>query len=750
MRPGRAALALVGIAAAAAMVSAAATLAYSLSTGFDRTAARANLPDVLATFDPEPRTRVQQALTGLVNVSAASLQVRHAGVHVSADGNFNGHATVIGVESGPHGYLVASGRDVRGFGEVVVEAGLARSWHLRLGEQITVGEEEAARQLRIVGTAVTPEDVAFPLAGGPHLYLVFGDAVAVTQMPAGRVDAVGLWLADRRYEAVTLAQARSAAFGVTGLQFVTRTGLRLSIAQAGGIVVTVLIAFSLIALAVAGTMLAASSAAEVQRRLEALGLLRAVGASRREIVTASAVEACCVAAPAAAIGTAGGWLAVGGPTDRLLASLNELGPGWSVAPILLAAFGGVVAIAVAATALPTWRALRRPATEALHGGDVVVRSRMLPLPAGPAGIGLRLVLARPWRSLAAALVIGAALAVVLVILTIASVLQGLNAQPLSVGKRYQLLVDAPAAAAATVARLPGVAGAAPRYQVDAADSFDLGEPFQLIAFSGDHTGWEDPALLAGRRVHAPNEAEVGLGLAQALSLSPGAVLAAQLPSGREVRFHVVGIVQAYQAQGRLAYVQPFELLQAEPSLPAAIAVRLRPGASSAAVTAELARRGFTSASSGGIAGQSVQNWATRSSGFLAILVALLRAVAVLNAAVCLYAVAQALALIVHERRQALAVVRSNGADRLQMAVIFGSGALLVVLAALLIGLFLERAVVGPGIARIAASYVVLALGASVTTSVYTGTGLVAGTLAVAVLTARLVTRRPLVEALRQS
>jgi hypothetical protein len=246
-----------------------------------------------------------------------------------------------------------------------------------------------------------------------------------------------------------------------------------------------------------------------------------------------------------------------------------------------------------------------------------------------------------------------------------------------------------------------------------------------------------------------------VGLADALGLHPGSVLAAQLPDGREVRFRVAGIVQALEDQGQIAYVQSPHLLgigRRGPTRPTGprgstgsngptgpqgptsgtgptsptgprilvggfggfggfgyggqIAVKLNPGASSAAVTDVLAHHGHASTSSGGIAGQSVQGWASRSSGFIDILVALLRTVAVLDICVCLYAVGQALAAV------------------------------------------LERWAVAPGVAHLAASYVVLALGAGSQLLGLTLAGLLLGAAVVSALLVRAIVRQPVVAGLR--
>jgi ABC-type lipoprotein release transport system permease subunit len=741
-------LALLGVVAAAAMVGASVTIADTLSGGFDRTSQRAGLPDVLATFAPVPRASVAGVVSQLANVREASYLLEEPLARVSAAGRFAANAKLFGVGPGPHGDVIVAGHDVEGPGQAVVEAAFARVWRLHVGDRIAVGYVHG-EELRIVGIAVPPDTVAFPLTNGPRIYVDYSDAVRIDGVRPGVVNGVDLWLVAPRLVDVTLAQARSAAFDVQGLQFVTRTGLRLLIGRAAGIVIAVVVAFSLIALLVACVMLSASAAAEVQRRLTAVGLLRAVGVSARTLVAAAAVEAAVFALPAAAVGVLVGWSAVRGPADRLLASLNELPPGSSLALLLAASTLGLTLLVVGATCWPTWRATRRPTVEVLRGGDVGNSARRLPLPSALPLLGLRLVLARPARAAATVAVVGFAVSVVLAILAIATVLQSLDKQPLSVGKRYQLLVDAPPSQLPRVERLPQVAAATPFYSVDVADSFALDEPFTLDAFGAPPPGYEAPPLVSGHLARRPDEAEVGLGLAQSLGLHPGGVLAAQLPDGREVRFRVAGIVQALEDQGRIAYVEAAPLLAAEPELSGEIAVKLRPGASAAAVTDALARRGESTSNSGGIAGQSVQGWAARSSGFIGILVALLRSVAVLDAGVCLYAIGQALALVAQERRRALAVVRAQGAGRIHLFAVFGVAAGFLVLLAWGLAALLERWAVAPGVARLAASYVVLALSAGGRLLAYTLAGLLAGAALVAALLVRVVARQPVVAGLRE-
>ena len=112
--------------------------------------------------------------------------------------------------------------------------------------------------------------------------------------------------------------------------------MKILLSQAAGIVISLLVAFSLVALVAAGTMLAAGAHAEVQRRLTGFGVQRALGFGPGRIAAQQAVEAAVVAVPAAALGIALGALVVARPAADLLAALNELGPGLALVRPLLA------------------------------------------------------------------------------------------------------------------------------------------------------------------------------------------------------------------------------------------------------------------------------------------------------------------------------------------------------------------------------------------------------------------------------
>jgi hypothetical protein len=123
----RALLTAGGITTATAMVGAAATLVFALATGFDRTAARADLPDVTARFTQQPLPLVADRVQSLPNIRKVAYRFEANGIGLEANGEYTDRAIIEGVRPGPRGYAIVRGRDVAGPGSAVVERGLAKS-----------------------------------------------------------------------------------------------------------------------------------------------------------------------------------------------------------------------------------------------------------------------------------------------------------------------------------------------------------------------------------------------------------------------------------------------------------------------------------------------------------------------------------------------------------------------------------------------------------------------------------------------
>jgi hypothetical protein len=740
---GRTLLAAAIVAAAALVAGTALTAAVSLSGGFERSASRADLPDLLVRFDARDRADVARRLEALPNVATVRYRVELSGVSMRGPGGGAGNGAVHAVEGGRRGYAVVEGRDLREPGDVVVEAGVAREWDVGVGDPLTVERGEG----RVVGISVSPDNVAYPLAKVPRVY------VAREDLPwlGDGVNLALVWLSDRGREDVTLAQARGVSFGLDDLRFVTRDGVRVLIGQAAGIVIALLVAFSLVAVATAGIMLGASARSEVARRLPSIGVQRAVGFSRGTVVRRQATRGALLAAPAAAVGLAAGALAMRGAAERLLDALNEVGPGAGLLWWLLAAWAAIVALVAGASAWPAWRATAAPVAALLRGGELAVgrRPRRLlrsnPLRrrrkssgssaasgaasrgsaggsgagesrsaggvaggGGPLGglglLGARLAAARRARWAATVAVLGAASATLVLLLALASLLVALRDDPTTVGKRYSLTANLSPALTDEVERIPGVAAAAERTQVEASAAFALGQPLRLIGFEAGAEDFEAPPLAEGRRRRAANEAEVGVGLADALGLRPGSRLAVALPGGREGRFRVTGLVRALENDGRVAYVREERLDALGAGGGTSIAVRLERGADRATV-----RRGLEAL---GARPSEATAATTRNQAFLGVLATVLRIVALTVGIVCLVVLAQALVLTARERRATLALLRTVGAGRGALARVLGGACAAVLVPAALLGVAVEVLVLGPLVSSLAAGYAGLSLNPS--------------------------------------
>jgi len=369
------------------------------------------------------------------------------------------------------------------------------------------------------------------------------------------------------------------------------------------------------------------------------------------------------------------------------------------------------------------------------------RGRPRPRAGGLFALGVRFSTAARARWVAAVATIAVCAGVVTLMLALASLLERLREDPGTIGKRYQIAVALDPWLVNEAERLPGVAAVGERYSVDAADSFRLGEPVRLIAYPGDHTEFEAPPLAEGRRIRAPGEIEVGVGLADALGLRPGSVLAAQMSEAEEVRFRVVGIVRALEHDGRIGWVRPDRLLAADPGLRPQVVVRVSAGADPADVTRRLVDLG---ANVGRVGAAQTDN-----AAFLAVLAAVLRGVGFAVGLVCLYALVQALTVTARERRGAVAVLRASGADAPTVGLVLAGAAVAVAIPAAVAGVLLELFALGPLVARLAAGFASLPLAPTAgQIALVVGGLLVLAVLATAVV-ARRVLREPIIAGLRE-
>lgn len=713
------------------MLSAAVVISYGLGTGFDRAAHAAGLPTIIVRFRDTGESKVAAKITALPDVAryALRLEVTQARFAYGRHSTGTGVVEVLNRPGVDQGYAVVAGHNLGARGnDVLVERGVAAAWGIKLGDTLQLQYLGAEK---VVGFAEGPDDVGYPLAAA-RIYLsrpALDAKLGRERFP--QVNLADIWLQNPAYVNEVLTQARSESFGLKGVQFVTSAGIRILLDQAAGIVIDLLVALSVIALVTAGVLLAASARAEVQRRLGAIGVRRAIGETQLQVGLAQGLEGLLVALPAGTIGVAAGVTATYGPSSRLLLLLNEPPPGWGVWWVIALAWLGAVLVPALGAAWPAWRAAGGPIVGLLRGGDLAGRGRSgrrrRARPARISGLGMlgaKLVGARRARLAATVVTLGLSAGFVLLMLALASELSTLETDPGALGKRYQLTAVLPPSAVPIVRRIPGVAAAAPRYALVAADSFELGETIDVIAYPGNHVVFEAPPLVSGRRLRGLRETEVGAGLADALGLTEGSVLALELPNGSEARFIVSGIVSSLQDDGRVAYVPAAGLLRADPNVGETLAVVVAPSGNAAAVDSALARLGGEPAVAAGAT--------ERGAPLVDVLRTILRAVAIVDGLVCVYALIQACALTVFERRRTLAVLRACGAGGLAVARVLVGAVLMLVVPAAIVGVALERWVFGPALSRLAENYATLPLQAGLpqVAAVLAGLG-VAALLAVA-------------------
>jgi putative ABC transport system permease protein len=254
-------------------------------------------------------------------------------------------------------FRLRDGRWAAGPGEVVIDRATAENEGYRVGGTVRVSTRGAARSFEIVGIASfadvkslgTATAAIFDLGAAQELFGKQGryDRILVAGEGAGRAAAAA---------AGGGAQVRSAAaddrFDLASLDTVV------------DIFRTILLAFAAVAVLVGALQIANTLSIAVAQRTRELGLLRMVGASRRQVRRSVLLEALALGLGASAAGIALGVL-LAGALERMFASMGMNLPidGMSLA-------GSTVAVSVAVGAGVTLIAALVPARRATRVAPV--------------------------------------------------------------------------------------------------------------------------------------------------------------------------------------------------------------------------------------------------------------------------------------------------------------------------------------------------------------------------------------------
>ena len=295
------------------------------------------------------------------------------------------------------GLTLRSGRGPTAPGEVAIDAATAAKYGFRVGDEVRIVTDEPAQPFRLVGTLGLGASgslagatlSAFTTATAQSLFDSQGKFIAVDARATAGVSPTTLQ--DR------VATALGSGFRVrTGAQ--TATASADAITKGLGFLTDLLLIFALVALVVGSFLIANTFSMIVSQRTRELGLLRALGAERSQVMRAVLAEAGLTAVLASAVGILAGLVMEAAVVSLLSlggAAIPAQGRVVGLRTIVLSLLVGLV-VTLASALGPARRATRVPPLAALRD-DV-----MLP----PAG--------RRWRRVAGvvAIALGSLLTVV--------------------------------------------------------------------------------------------------------------------------------------------------------------------------------------------------------------------------------------------------------------------------------------------------------------------------------------------------
>ena len=419
--------------------------------------------------------------------------------------------------------------------------------------------------------------------------------------------------------------------------------------------ISLLVAFSLVALVAAGTMLAAGAHAEVQRRLSGFGVQRALGFTpgpdRRAAGGRGGARRGAGRAARARARRARRRRAVGRAARRAQRAAARARA--ARAARARAARASWRSSSAAAT-WPAWRAARRPPAEILRGGDLAARRAGERPRGGLLALGARFATAARGRWLAAVATIAVCAGVVTLMLALASLLERLRDDPGTVGKRYQLTVALATVHGAVDARdVPGVDAVGARYAStrptrSGSASRCGSSPTPATTRSSRRRRWPRAGASAGRarsRSGSGWPTRSGCAPARRSPRSSRRRRGALPRRGRRAR--------ARERRPDRAGCSPTGCSRA-PDLDPQLVVRLEPG--------RRPRRGDARADRARRRAAAASAPPRPQRAFLAVLAAVLRGVGLAVGLVCLYALVQALTMTARERRGAVALLRACGGD----------------------------------------------------------------------------------------
>jgi len=278
---------------------------------------------------------------------------------------FVGSATTSQFES----FAAVGGHFPRGPGEVAIDQAAAQRYGLRLGERMRVAGEASTGTFQLVGILQFAGSTSF---GGASVVLTTLPVARTLAGEAGSFDEIDV--AAGPGVAVSTLRARVQAVlppGYTARTAAQETAHETSNLESElGFLRTFLLIFAYVALFVGAFIIFNTFSITVAQRTREFGLLRALGATRPQLIHSVVAESLLLGLGGAGIGLLAG-IAVAPALDQLFkafgADLPDSGTVLELRTIVVSLLAGTV-VTVVAGLLPAFRAARVPPVAALREG----------------------------------------------------------------------------------------------------------------------------------------------------------------------------------------------------------------------------------------------------------------------------------------------------------------------------------------------------------------------------------------------
>lgn len=568
--------------------------------------------------------------------------------------------------------------------EIVLDRTFGLEEGVGVGDEIEIATPGGPRAFAVVGRAVDLIDCFYPSCTPVTTWL---DPAGFARLDVETTRSAFLRLRDP--EAVDRFIAGLTAYPVGTQGWIDTRDDTLTVYEIFG---SFLGAFGIFAMIAAVVVVAGSMATRAVARRHDVGLLKAIGATPRQITASIVLAHMAAAAAGVAIGwVLGGFLAPVTEVD-LGRTLGTGGASFSVGGLVTALLL-VELIVVVATLVPAWRAGRVPTTTALAAVTAhPTRGRLLGRAArrlglGPIGVaGVRDAFGRRARSALTALAMALAIVAVVATVGVERTVDRIFGEPTLVGdpEEVQVFPIGPRADAIpdVLDRTPGVAS----WFTETGQDLTLGdEGFLGLALGGDveAAGFD---VRDGRMMTGPGEAVAGWGLLERLGLEVGDEVTVTA-AGEPIPLTIVGWYREGEDTGEVLRFSLADLQRVRPDAePDWASVNVPDGVAPETVAAALA------AGLDGAARVEVRP-VPRSDEIDAFRFAFL-GVSALVVIVALANLVSTLLLAVRERTHDLGVLRAVGATPRQIVGMVAVGATVLAVIAAVLGIPLGLAVGG--------------------------------------------------------